>query len=107
MSTKNLARTVIEGGRSRWNKGDRKHKTAAYRAQQRDLLSHILTATEIDDTAIPKPPTRYRDFRDKLGPPRRWLASQAGRPWNSVRADLFDRFDTRTTPGRHIVFCHM
>jgi hypothetical protein len=107
MSTNNLARTVIEGGRSQWNKGDRKHKTASYRAHQRELLSHAMTATELDDFAVPKPPARYRVFRDKLGPPKRWLQRQAGRPWNTVRAVLFQRFDTRTTPGRHIVFCHV
>jgi len=46
-------------------------------------------------------------FDDKLGPPRRWLGRQVGRPWNIVRSELLQRFDTRTTAGRHIVFCHM
>lgn len=107
MSTKNLARTVIEGGRSTWNKSMRRHKTAGYRAYERALLGQVMTATEFDDISLRKPPARDPDFRDKLGPPKRWLERQAGRPWNSVRADLLQRFDTRTTAGRHIVFCHM
>jgi hypothetical protein len=48
-----------------------------------------------------------RAFRDKLAPAERWLRSQVGRPWNKVRGELMQRFDTRTTAGRHIVFCHL
>jgi hypothetical protein len=49
----------------------------------------------------------FRMFHDKLGPTRRWLERQVGRPWDIVRSELLQRFDTRTTAGRHIVFCHM
>jgi hypothetical protein len=49
----------------------------------------------------------YQGFDDKLGPAYRWLEAQSGRPWNKVRSELFARFDTRTTAGRHIVFDHL
>ncbi len=48
-----------------------------------------------------------KDFRDKLGPAERWLASQVGRPWDKVYAELRARFDIRTTAGRHVVFDHL
>jgi hypothetical protein len=107
MATKNLARTVIEGGRSRWSKWYRTEKTAAQRARQRQVLSHARLATELDDLVVPERESGFRDFSDKLGPARRWLASHVGRPWDAVRSELFDRFDIRTTPGRHIIFCHL
>ena len=35
------------------------------------------------------------------------MRSQVGRPWYKVRGELMQRFDTRTTAGRHIVFDHL
>ena len=37
----------------------------------------------------------------------RWLESQCGRPWSKVYAEVCERFDTRTTAGRHIVHDHL
>ena len=37
MSTKNLARTVIEGGRARYNKFERRHSTAVERSHAHQL----------------------------------------------------------------------
>jgi hypothetical protein len=107
MSTKNLARTVIEGGRARYNKWERRHSHAQERFQERMVSSRLLRATALEDVVYAKRGKVYRDFRDKLGPAERWLASQVGRPWNKVRSELITRFDSRTTAGRHIVFCHL
>ncbi|MEP7051801.1 MAG: hypothetical protein ABJB12_15665 [Pseudomonadota bacterium] len=66
-----------------------------------------MRATNHDAVVYPARQTVGRSFDDKLGPARRWLASQVGRSWNKVRSELFDRFDIRTTAGRHIVFDHL
>jgi hypothetical protein len=107
MSTKNLARTVIEGGRAPYNQFERRHSSAVERAHAHGL-ERKLRLTQNYDEALFDPRKRVRrSFSDKLGPARRWLRSQVGRPWNDVRSELFARFDTRTTAGRHIVFDHL
>ena len=37
----------------------------------------------------------------------RWLRAQIGRPWNTVRSELVQRFDRRTTAGRHLLCDHL
>jgi hypothetical protein len=106
MSTKNLARTVIEGGRYRWNRWQRRHSHSEHRVAQREALAGIRCGDPEDVVFEGRPGVRPQ-FRDKLSPAKRWLGSQVGRPWNLVRGELLRRFDTRTTPGRHIVFCHV
>jgi len=107
MSTKNLARTVIEGGRARHNCWERRHSNALARRREARASAQLLTAIEIEEVAYRLRPKVYKDFRDKLGPAQRWLEAQAGRPWNKVRSDLVQRFDTRTTAGRHILYDHL
>jgi len=106
MSTKNLARTVIEGGRHRYNKYERRHSNSIQRTRERQL-EHMLCARIDCDALFPRRAPVYRSFSDKLGPPMRWLRAQANRPWDKVRSELFARFDTRTTAGRHILFDHL
>jgi hypothetical protein len=107
MSTKNLARTAIEGGRTRWSAWFRHHTNRELRAGERAALGRLTRSVDPDGETLPRRQSAHRQFDDKLGPPRRWLERQVGRPWDLVRGELFARFDVRTTPGRHIVFCHM
>jgi hypothetical protein len=107
MSTKNLARTVIEGGRARHNQFMRRYSNAAERAHVHQLERALCRADPHDDALFEPRDVVYRGFSDKLGPAMRWLRSQVGRPWNKVRAELFERFDARTTAGRHILFDHL
>jgi hypothetical protein len=107
MSTKNLARTVIEGGRTRWSCWLRRQTLRDHRAAERATLRKLQTGGEADGVAFASRESGTTMFADKLGPALRWLERQVGRPWNIVRSELLERFDTRTTPGRHIVFCHM
>ncbi len=108
MSTKNLSRTVIEGGRDGYSKFQRRSSHGAERASARRLLArYVVDEDEADARAIPKRKKAYRGFADKLGPAERWMRAQCGRPWDKVRSELFARFDTRTLAGRHIVFGHM
>jgi hypothetical protein len=107
MSTKNLARTVIEGGRADFNRWARRFTNARERCAER-LTSAALARGEDPDAAVYRPREPLgRSFRDKLAPAERWLDKQVGRPWNKVRGELFARFDTRTTAGRHILFDHL
>lgn len=107
MSTKNLARTVIEGGRTGFSRFARRHSHAVERRRSHQI-EHLLRASLTPESAyFPPLEQAWRDFDDKLGPARRWLRSQVGRPWDKVRSDLLARFDTRTTAGRHIVFDHL
>jgi hypothetical protein len=107
MSTKNLARTVIEGGRNRANKWFRHYSNHQDRAQAHEALARLRQDPDAEELALPRRKPVSPWFRDKLGPPERWLERNVGRPWSKVRAELFARFDTRTTAGRHIVFCHV
>lgn len=107
MSTKNLARTVIEGGRHHGNTLERRSSHRAVRAGERNSLKVVRDAADAEHLSVPRLKYVHRGFNDKLAPSERWLARQVGRPWSLVRSELFARFDTRTTPGRHILFCHM
>jgi hypothetical protein len=108
MSTKNLSRTVIEGGRTNSNKGDRRGSNVDYRAQSRAFCNDIKDLNDFDDAgSTPRRRPVSKDFNDKLGPMYRWLRSQAGKSWRAVYSELITKFDTRTTAGRHVVFSHM
>lgn len=107
MSKKHLARTVIEGGRDGWSKFHRRYSHAATRAAEHRQGRELLAGADADDAVFEPLRPVQRGFRDKLGPARRFLRSQVGRPWDKVQGELFERFDTRTTAGRHILFCHL
>ncbi len=108
MSRKNLSRTVIEGGRYRGNKWDRRNSHAEERARVKNYIQEVTLDPENYEEYDVEPIEHvYKGFRDKLGPMYRWLQSQVGRPWNDVRSDVFKSFDIRTTAGRHIVFDHL
>jgi hypothetical protein len=108
MATKKLSRTAIEGGRYGRNKWERRYSSREERARQRAYLDKVMKDPECaDEDSIVSRTKVHKDFKDKLGPVRRWLETQVDRPWSVVRAELFAKFDTRTTAGRHIVYDHL
>ena len=108
MSTKRLSKTVIEGGRYERNKFERRNSHVEVRAQERDYLKAVLADPEhAEEYEIDELQPVYQGFSDKLSPMYRWLDSQIGRPWSEVRSEVFQKFDTRTTAGRHITFDHL
>jgi len=108
MSTKNLARTAIEGGRYSGATFLCRYENHVVRAMTRTALTRMTAAgADTDDWVAPRARKIGRQFRDKLSPPERWLDAQVGRPWDLVRGELLSKFDPRTTAGRHIVFDHM
>ena len=108
MSTKNLSRTAIEGGRTGSNKWDRRYSHAETRADEKAYLGEVKADLEnFYNYDIPKTRVVYKEFNDKLGPMYRWLESKIGLPWDEVRSQVTKDFDTRTTAGRHIVYDHL
>jgi len=103
MSKKHIARTAIEGGRYWGNQVDRRLSTRGERAAVREWIG----ADDFEARAIPERQPVGKRFRDKLAVPLRWLRSHDGASWDDVYAELKRRFDSRTTAGRHIVYCHM
>jgi hypothetical protein len=43
-----------------------------------------------------------KDFSDRLGPLRRYLDKQVGRPWSKVEGEFRKALDTSTVIGRHL-----
>ena len=108
MSTKNLARTIIEGGRHTGNKWDRRNSHAEERAALKNYMSEVtLDPSNYDEYDVEPIEPIYKSFDDKLSPIYRWLHRQVGRLWDEVRSDISKTFDTRTTAGRHIVYDHL
>lgn len=108
MSTKNISRTVIEGGRTGWSKNSRRQSNADARAMDRNYAHDAKTL--IDPDSLKAPVKRYKvskDFADKTRPIYRWLDSNIGKSWAKVKSEIHSRFDTRTTAGRHIVYDHV
>ncbi|WP_395795177.1 hypothetical protein [Aquimonas sp.] len=60
---------------------------------------------DADSDAGPHRPKRLRTrwFSDNLGPLRRWLRAQVGRPWNSVWSELCAGVDSDTMAGQHLL----
>lgn len=108
MSKKNLARTAIEGGRHSSNKYERRKSHKYNRIEMKQYLNAVkLDPEHFDEEVEPETVHVYKEFTDKLNPMYRWLDAQVGRPWDEVRSEVFQKFDTRTTAGRHITFDHL
>jgi hypothetical protein len=108
LGTKYLARTVIEGGRASWNKWFRRDSNGRARVQTRRELARLLhDPAAAEGWPEPRREPVRPDFRDKLGPARRWLQRRVGERWDDVFHELLRTFDPRTIAGRHIVFDHM
>lgn len=108
MSRKDLSRTVIEGGRYYHNSHARRASHGIERARTRTWLDRVRADDDTADaTSSARGPRVPKQFRDKLGPAKRWLGAQVGRPWNAVYSELRARFDARTIAGRHVVHDHM
>lgn len=108
MATKNLARSVIEGGRSFYNSWTRRNSHRIARTHVREQLDVVRSDPESSaDSFFSSPRHVRKSFHDKLSPAYRFLDSRVGKSWNKTLSIIAERFDTRTTAGRHIVFDHM
>ena len=104
MATKNLARTAIEPGRVKQNKEARNR---ANRAERRLVAAALRSAIDFDAFVFPPRERVPVEQSDNLQPVRRYLRSRIGQLWSNVHSEISARFDRRTTPGRHIMECHI
>lgn len=56
----------------------------------------------ISGLRLAKKTGHYKYFSDLLGPLRRYLRSNVGRPWDKVYSELCENLDKRKTTGRHV-----
>lgn len=108
MSTKNLARTAIEVGRRSHNRWERNYSHKQERARARQYLRAVEKDPEdAFDIVAKERPRVMVEQDDKLGPVYKFLESRCGRPWSEVYSEIKARFDSRTIPGRHILYDHI
>lgn len=106
MSTKNLSRTVIEGGRCGHYKSEVSTNARSERAEARAYLRKVTDDPDAD-LVQPKRQTVPACFADKTRPILRFLHARVGKHWDGVRSEVFQKFDARTTAGRHVLFDHL
>lgn len=110
MATRNLARTVIEVGRTKWSKEGRRRLRRAERRAGRRFCHEAECLDDLDDLrSAPVGLRKGWDFAqdDKLGPARRWMDSRVGRPWDEVFSELSVKFRNRGIALSHVVDTHM
>lgn len=110
MSTKNLARTVIEGGRDGSSKYDRRHGLQIMRNRNRAFCRRALRDSDFaDNTTYPVRHITWGGVsqKDKTNPCDRFLISRVGRSWNKVHSEICKKFDRRTVAGRHVTNDHL
>lgn len=108
MSKKNLAGTVIEGGRVSSSKKERRTSHSLERNAVHEFCHRVILDPDYAEGGVIKLKNPvWKDFADKLGPMNRWLGKQVGRPWDDVFSEIIKKFDSRTTAGRHIVYGHL
>ena len=108
MNTKRLSKSVMEGGRNGRSKYERKHTNQQERVNVRSYLKKVVNDPEMADEEIePIKRKAYKEFADKLGIVNRYLDSKVGQKWSEIYSEIKNKFDTRTTAGRHIVEDHL
>jgi len=106
MSTKNISRSALEGGRA--NKYERNESHRRERSRAKVWLDSVRFDDEAADGSVLRPRNKVgKGFTDKLNPCYRWLASHCGQPWDDVFSKLASTFDTRKLSAWHIVNQHM
>ena len=109
MSTKDLSRTALEGGRVEYCKFHVTKFERSLRTSNRRVRVRVQRAVDPDDHVWPTQQSfpRRGSQTDKLSPLYRFLDSRVGRPWAKVRSEAHQKFDSRTLAGRHILYDHL
>lgn len=89
-----MKQVLIERPRSGWRK---KH--------QRTNKPRVTdwNGTDVDVERAPPRPPKTKYFDDLLGPLRKYLRRQVGRPWNKVHSEICAGIDRRSVTGRHLM----
>jgi hypothetical protein len=119
ISTKHLARTVLEAARSKADKFKRRQIRRKLRHEYNDFCrqAKFVEYENIDDVKtapLPAEPLMKRAWyersegqEDSLGPIFRWLQSKAGQQWDDVYSELRQKFCQGGVAESHIVDDHM
>lgn len=112
MATRDMARTIVEGGRWDWEQFERWQTNRRHRVATRAYLRAVTSNPEAADERLePRrlPRTTYRSgrFSDKVAPLSRWIDAQIGRQWDDAYAELCRRYDRRSTKGWHLIVGHV
>jgi hypothetical protein len=94
VATRNLARTVVEGGQAGYCKALRRFENRVERRLRFDEEGNVIAGR----ARLPM----TKCFADRLAPLRRWLARHVGRGWNNVYREFCESFDRRTVKGWHL-----
>ncbi len=110
MATKNLAKTVIEPGRTSRSKYARQCLRRRDRREAKHFCYNALTLLDFEELGAT--PRRGRkgysfDQDDKIGPAMKWLFSKIGQPWDDVFSELSTKFRQRGIALSHVVDEHM
>ena len=109
MAVRNLARTVIEVGRTTASKWGLKQLR---RLDRRKARNYCRSALLDDLEELGSAPLRgRRDYsfsqEDKLGPAKRWLDSKVGQKWDDVYSELTEKFRGGGIALSHVVDEHI
>lgn len=116
MATKDLGRTPLEAGNTTEYHETRREVRRQARHEAKAFCRNAGRDPEFRD-AMPAPvapehrrpgacwPSDMHD--DRIGPVKRWIHRQVGRPWDDVYSEIRTRFDMRALAGRHIIDCHL
>jgi hypothetical protein len=108
VSTKDISRSAVEGGRYNHNKYERNESHRHERSRLKVWLDRVRFDDEVAEASNPEPRNKvHKGFTDNLGPCYGWLASHCGERWDDVRSLLAGTFDTRKLSAWHIVNQHM
>ncbi|MFA4846045.1 MAG: hypothetical protein WC654_05805 [Patescibacteria group bacterium] len=106
MSTHNLSRSVIEGGRT----GNWQFSNRANKRRERRIVREKLRDASLDNLDIILPPRRHsrdRRFNCRSTHINVWLAAQVGREWDAVWSEVTRLFDRRRLRHWSLVDQHM
>lgn len=108
MSTKDISKTPIEGGRTYHSKIKRRESSQHERRQvHTSICASHMDPDFFDNKFLPERKKVSKNFFDKLNPVERWMDKRIGKPWNKTYCLLKTKFDSRTTAGHHIVYDHI
>ncbi len=100
-----MAKVVTESPRRGHGERNRKSRARIHRDQY-DADDHGPTRKKMSRLACRDEHSGagdcHKDFSDKLGPLRKYLRKQVGRPWNNIYSELRQHLDFRTVSGLHI-----
>ncbi len=107
MATKNIARTILEGGRSDSSKSQRRWSNRADRHRAQRVLRDALVAGE-DDPVFTAREAPFYEHADKVRPTKAWLLHHALGKTHAEAIGLFcARFDRRNLAQRHLLCDHL